>query len=95
MFLLGVSCGFFNVAITSTLQARARDDVRGRVMSTYSIGILGSALVGAPLAGVLADSVGVSKTFLIISGICAATALAVAGAWIKAQNRAVLSPPLA
>jgi MFS family permease len=98
MFLLGVSCGFFNVAITSTLQARARDDVRGRVMSTYSIGILGSALVGAPLAGVLADSVGVSKTFLIISAICAATAFAVTGAWLRAQNRAVaqsaaLMPP--
>jgi MFS family permease len=89
MFLLGVSCGFFNVTITSTLQIRARDDVRGRVMSTYSIGILGSALVGAPLAGTLADAVGLSETFLIIAAICAGTALAITGAWMKAQNRAV------
>jgi MFS family permease len=58
VFLLGVSCGFFNVTVTSILQLRARDDVRGRVMSLYSIGILGSALVGAPLAGILADTVG-------------------------------------
>jgi MFS family permease len=87
MFLLGVSCGFFNVTISSTLQIRARDDVRGRVMSTYSIGILGSALVGAPLAGTLADIVGLSETFLIIAAICAGTALLITGAWIKAQDR--------
>jgi MFS family permease len=80
MFLLGVSCGFFNVTVTSTLQVRARDDVRGRVMSTYSIGILGSALVGAPVAGILVDIAGVSETYLIIAAICAGTALAVAGA---------------
>ena len=87
MFLLGVSCGFLNVTITSTLQVRAHDDVRGRVMSTYSIG---SALVGAPLAGTLADAVGVSDSFLIIAAICVGTALAITSAWIKAQNRAVV-----
>src|SRR5258708_25564771 len=75
VFLLGVSCGFFNVTVTSTLQLRARDDVRGRVMAMYSIGILGSALVGAPLAGTLANIVGVSDTFLIIAAICAGTAV--------------------
>jgi predicted MFS family arabinose efflux permease len=89
IFLLGVCCGFFNVTVTSTLQVRARDDVRGRVMSTYSIGILGSALIGAPLAGTLADTVGLSETFLIIAAVCAGTALATFGAWIKAQNRRV------
>jgi predicted MFS family arabinose efflux permease len=92
MFLLGVCCGFFNVTVTSTLQVRARDDVRGRVMSTYSIGILGSALVGAPLAGTLADTVGVSKTFLIIAAICAGTALAIMGTWAKKPNRGAVQP---
>jgi predicted MFS family arabinose efflux permease len=87
MFLLGMACGFFNVTVTSTLQARARDDMRGRVMSTHSMGILGSALVGAPLAGALADRVGISETFLIISAICAGTGLAIASAWIRATTR--------
>src|SRR5260370_25109046 len=73
LFLLGVSCGFFNVTVASTLQLRARDDMRGRVMALYSIGILGSGLVGAPLAGTLADRVGVSATFAIIPTICAIT----------------------
>ena len=81
VFLLGVSCGFFNVTVTSTLQLRARDDVRGRVMAMYSIGILGSALVGAPLAGTLANIVGVSDTFLIIAAICAGTAVTTGWIW--------------
>jgi predicted MFS family arabinose efflux permease len=85
-----VSCGFFNVTVTSTLQVRAREDVRARVMSTYSIGILGSALVRAPLAGTLADTFGVSETFLIIAAICAGTALAITGAWAKDKNRGVV-----
>jgi predicted MFS family arabinose efflux permease len=81
MFLLGVSSGLFNVTVTSTLQLRARDDLRGRVMAMYSIGILGSALVGAPLAGTLADTVGVSDTFLIVAAICAGTAAATGWTW--------------
>jgi MFS family permease len=89
MFLLGVSCGFFNVTVTSTLQLRARDDVRGRVMAMYSIGILGSGLVGAPLAGTLADTVGVSQTFLIIAATCAGTAATTAWTWLKYENRRV------
>lgn len=83
VFLLGVGCGFFNVTVTSTLQLRARDDVRGRVMAMYSIGILGSALVGAPLAGTLADRIGLSDTFLIIATICAGTAATTAWTWSK------------
>jgi len=83
MFLLGVCCGIFNVTVTSTLQVRARDDVRGRVISLYSIGILGSALIGAPLAGTLADTVGVSDTFLIIAAVCAGTAFTTAWIWLK------------
>jgi predicted MFS family arabinose efflux permease len=89
MILLGVSCGFFNITVTSILRLRARDDVRGRVMAIYSIGILGSCLVGAPLAGTLADAVGVSDTFPIIAAICAGTAAATAWTWLKYENRRV------
>jgi predicted MFS family arabinose efflux permease len=79
MLLLGVCCGFFNVTVAGTLQLRAGDDSRGRVMSLYSIGILGSGLVGAPLAGTMADRVGVAPTLLTIAAICAAAGLATAG----------------
>jgi predicted MFS family arabinose efflux permease len=80
MFLLGVACGFFNVTVSSTLQLRSRDDVRGRVMATYSIGILGSSVIGAPIAGALVDTAGVPATLLIIAAICAGTGAATA--WI-------------
>jgi MFS family permease len=93
VFLLGVSVGFFNITVTSTLQLRARDDVRGRVMATYSIGILGSGLVGAPLAGTLADRLGVPDTFVIIAVICAGTAAATAWAWLKHENRKSCGQP--
>ena len=82
---------FFINAITSTLQLRARDDVRGRVIAIYSIGILGSGLVGVPLAGTLADAVGVPDTLLIIATICAGTAAITAWTWLKYQNRKVVS----
>jgi predicted MFS family arabinose efflux permease len=88
IFLVGLSCGIFNVAVSGTLQVKARDDVRGRVMSTYTIGILGSALIGAPLFGRLADTIGVSGTFLVIAAVCAGTALTITWAWIKNQNPA-------
>jgi predicted MFS family arabinose efflux permease len=74
VFVLGLCCGFFNVTVASTLQLRARDDVRGRVMATYSIAILGSGLIGAPLAGALADVVGVPSTYLVIAAVCVGTA---------------------
>jgi MFS family permease len=89
LFLLGVSCGFYNVTVTSTLQLRAREDLRGRVMALYSIGILGSALVGAPLAGILADTVGISETFVIIAAICAVTAGGIAWTRLSHENRRV------
>jgi predicted MFS family arabinose efflux permease len=76
LFLLGVSCGVFNVTVTRTLQLRTRDDMRGRVMVMYPIGILGSGLVGAPLAGILADRIGLQRTFLIAAAVCIATAAA-------------------
>jgi len=89
LFLLGLAFGFFNVTVASTLQARARDDLRGRVMATYSIGILGSGLVGAPIAGALADKVGVSRTFLIIAMICIVTAATTSRMWRRYEKRRV------
>ena len=74
LFLLGVSAGIFNVTVTGTLQLRAGDDMRGRVMAMYPIGILGSGLVGAPVAGMLADRMGVQGTFLLIAVVCMTTA---------------------
>jgi MFS family permease len=78
LLALGVCCGFFNVTVAGTLQLRAADEIRGRVMSLYSIGILGSGLLGAPVAGILADRVGLTSTLLIVAAVCIAIGLATA-----------------
>ncbi len=83
MFLLGVACGFFSITVASTLQLSARDDMRGRVMAVYSIGILGSSLIGAPLFGASVDAIGVPRTFLMVAAICAGTA---AWAWVRSAK---------
>lgn len=88
IFLLGLVCGLFNVTVSRMLQLRAREDLRGRVMATYSIGILGSALIGAPLAGMLADAFDVPGTFLLIGAACLCTAVVLASAWPHLRHRA-------
>jgi MFS family permease len=88
LFLLGVSCGTFNVTVSSTLQLGARDDMRGRVMALYPIGILGSGLIGAPVAGALADAIHVQGTFLLVAAVCMTTA----GATVWASRRGVRTP---
>jgi hypothetical protein len=40
----------------------------------YSIGVIRSALISAPLAGTMADMVGVADTFLVVAAICAGIA---------------------
>jgi MFS family permease len=87
MVLLGIACGLFNVTVSSTLQLHARDDMRGRIMATYSIAILGSGLIGAPLIGMLADALGVRHTFLLIAAACLGTAAATTSAWSRLRHR--------
>jgi predicted MFS family arabinose efflux permease len=58
-------------------------------MAMYNIGSLGSTLIGAPLAGTLADTIGVPHTLLIIAAICAGTAVAIALTWLKHEFRKV------
>jgi MFS family permease len=86
LFLLGLTCGLFNVIVASTLQLRARDDLRGRVMATYSIGILGGGLIGAPLVGLLADTLGLRYTFVLIAVTCIAAAAATLRAWSRLKT---------
>lgn len=87
IFLLGTTCGLFNVTVSRILQHRARDDLRGRVMAVYTIGILGTALIGAPMAGILSDVVGVPVTCLLIAVTCLGTAVATASAWSRLRQR--------
>ena len=82
-FAYGISAGLFSVTVISTLQARAIDAMRGRVMALYSICFLGVSLVTAPAFGGLVDRIGVSGALRVAGCICAA--VAVAGAIVQAH----------
>jgi MFS family permease len=63
------------VGSNTIVQTVVEDDKRGRVMSFYTIALLGSAPIGSLLCGALAARIGVQAT-LVTSGVaCAATAL--------------------
>jgi MFS family permease len=68
------------VASNTIVQTVVEDDKRGRVMSFYTIALLGSAPIGSLLSGSLAARIGVQAT-LVASGI----ACALAAGWFWRQ----------
>ena len=63
------------VSTNTIVQTVVDDDKRGRVMSFYTIALLGSAPIGSLLSGSLAARIGVTAT-LVVSGVaCALTAV--------------------
>ncbi len=74
--LLGFCMIFYMAASNTLLQLRSPDAMRGRIMSLYSITIVGMAPFGALFAGTLADALGAPLTVAAAGGICIiATAL--------------------
>ena len=77
-FLFMVSTGFFLVNINAGanlyLQSAVRDDMRGRVMSMFSLAFLGIPALGGLLAGYLSEALGVATAVALLGGatvICA------------------------
>jgi MFS family permease len=59
----------------SILQTIVDDDKRGRVMSFYVMGVMGTTPIGSLLAGIVADRLGAPATLLIGGSCCLAGAL--------------------
>jgi MFS family permease len=57
------------------IQSMVPDELRGRVMSAYSMMFMGMAPLGALLAGALAETVGAPATIAIGGAVCIAGAL--------------------
>ena len=74
VFVWGVSMSVFMNAGRTLFQAAAPATHRGRVLSIYALGFMGSAPLGALLSGLLADAVGPLAT----CGICALAMTALA-----------------
>ena len=60
----------------STIQSYVPDELRGRVMSLYTLALIGSGPLNALLAGTLANAVGAPLT-VAISGALMAVAVAI------------------
>lgn len=82
-----VPMGAAGIAFLSTanamMQLNATDSMRGRVMALYAVVFLGSTPIGSPLAGWLAEAIGVRATFMATAAV---TLMAAAGAvrWARA-----------
>jgi predicted MFS family arabinose efflux permease len=76
--LLALPAGFSWLMLVVTnntqIQTSADDSMRGRVMSFYATGALGSQALGALLLGSIADQVGVAIALMLAGAGCAAAA---------------------
>ncbi|MEU5537595.1 MFS transporter [Streptomyces sp. NPDC020362] len=76
-----IPTGFAAVIVTTTANAltqlRAAPHLRGRVMSVYFLVLLGGTPVGAPLAGLLSDTLGARSTLALGGIVSVSSALAV------------------
>jgi MFS family permease len=93
LLLLPIVGGGMMVETASTntiLQTIVEEDMRGRVMSFYTMAFLGTAPLGSLIAGVAADRIG-APTTILLGGI----ACVLAGIWFATRLpsiRAVLRP---
>lgn len=70
MPFVGASSVTFIAVANSVLQVNARDDMRGRVVSLYTVALIGTTPIGAPLVGYIADHSG-PRTAQLTGGIAA------------------------
>ena len=84
MAVTGYGLMYQVVATNTIVQTIVEDDKRGRVMSFYTIALLGSAPIGSLLGGSLAARIGVEATF-----VGSGTACVLATVWFWRQLPAI------
>lgn len=84
MAVTGYGLMYQVVATNTIVQTIVDDDKRGRVMSFYTIALLGSAPIGSLFGGLLAARIGVEATFMAAGAACVLTA-----AWFWRQLPAI------
>lgn len=77
----------FLATANSFIQLNVRDELRGRVMSVYSLLFLGMAPVGNSLIGFVADRIGTTRALAIAGGICLLTGALFSRAWMRKTAR--------
>lgn len=67
--LMAFSINTMSTSIQTITQATVQDDMRGRVMSLYSLIFRGLPAIGAVVLGVLADRIGLQTSFMIAAAV--------------------------
>ncbi|MEM6843710.1 MAG: MFS transporter [Bacteroidota bacterium] len=83
--LIGLGRVIVFAGTNTLLQTISEDDKRGRVLSLYITGFMGSLTLGGLLVGAIADWIGVLPTLLIEGGMCLVLSL-----WYATQLKMIL-----
>jgi MFS family permease len=75
LFVIGFALMIQMASTNSLLQTITDEDMRGRVMSFYTMAFLGMAPIGSLVAGALADWIGTVYTFALNGAACVVGAL--------------------
>ncbi len=86
--LLGAAAVTFAASINSSLQLAVAPEMRGRVMSLYSVVFLGSTPIGGPLAGWLAQAYDPRLALLLAATAGFAAAWAARASFARLRQRA-------
>lgn len=90
----GIAVLIFTTTANALVQLSCAPEVRGRVMAIYILVFLGGTPVGAPLIGVLAQTLGPRASLLIGGAVCALSALG-AASFLTRTRGLTLEPHLA
>ena len=69
-YVLGVGFMFVFTLINTLLQTNLRDELRGRVLSLYTLTFFGVAPIGNLLVGSLSEAIGITPTILLSASVC-------------------------
>jgi MFS family permease len=86
MIVVGICSINFSSLGNSLLQLESSSQMRGRVMSLWSIAFLGSTTIGAPIIGWFAEVAG-ARWGLALGGVAALVAAAVGALTLRDKNR--------
>lgn len=89
LVVAGSGMTFSLTSLTTLIQQRSPDELRGRIMALWAVAFLGSRPVAAPLYGGLADLISTSFALLVAAG------LVMGGAYAACRTRSQPAPTCA
>jgi MFS family permease len=92
--LVGVASILYTTATTASVQVVARPEMQGRVIALQTVLMGGSAAIGGPLLGRMADATGARAVLALGGGVCFAVAAFGAAAG-RAEEPAIVESPAA